>query len=138
MADVPVPAGILDRVRAICLALPEAYEESAWIGVRWRVRKRTFAHVATIEEDGPASFRKAFDVDGETTVVTFRAVHEEREALTSQGKPFYNADWGRHAMGMLIDGDTDWDEVEELLTDSFCMMAPRKLAVLVRDVGPPS
>lgn len=130
MADVPPE--IFDRVRAICMALPEAYEEPAWIGVRWRIRKRTFAHVVTIEEDGPASFRKAFEVDGEATVVTFRAVHEEREALTNQGKPFYYAGWGRHAMGMLIDADTDWDEVEELLTDSFCMLAPKKLVQRTR------
>lgn len=123
---------ILDRVRAICMALPETHEEPAWIGVRWRVRKRTFAHVVAIEEDGPASFRQAFDVAGEATVVTFRAVHEEREALTSQGKPFYYAGWGRDAMGMLVDDDTDWDEVAELLTDSYCILAPQKLAARTR------
>src|SRR4051812_48439374 len=113
MADV-VPE-LLDRVRAICMALPEAYEEPAWIGVRWRVRKRTFAHVVTIEPDGPASFRSAFDVDGEATVVTFRATHDEREALVGQGKPFYYAGWGRDVMGVLLDHRTDWDEVAELL-----------------------
>jgi hypothetical protein len=86
----------------------------------------------TIEEGGPASFRKAFDVDGDATVVTFRAVHEEREALTSQGKPFYYAGWGRDAMGMLLDDDTDWDEVGELLTDSYCMLAPQRLAARTR------
>ena len=129
---VDVAPGILDRVRAICMALPETYEEPAWIGVRWRIRKRTFAHVVTIEEDGPASFRQAFDVDGEATVVTFRAPYEEREALTTQGKPFYYAGWGRDAMGMLLDDDTDWDEVTELLTDSYCMLAPKKLAQRTR------
>ncbi|MCW2798958.1 MAG: hypothetical protein JWQ70_430, partial [Aeromicrobium sp.] len=40
-----VPPEILDRLRPICLGLPEAYEEPAWTGTRWRVRTRTFAHV---------------------------------------------------------------------------------------------
>jgi len=33
-------------------------------------------------------------------------------------------------MGMVLD-DPDWDEVGELVTESFCVMAPRKLAPLV-------
>lgn len=133
MADVRPE--ILERVRSICMALPEAYEELAWVGTRWRVRQGTFAHVVTIEEDGPASFRQAFDVDGEATVITFRAEADERAALTITGKPFYHAGWGRNAMGMLLDDETDWDEVSELLTDSFCVLAPRKLVTLVREVG---
>jgi hypothetical protein len=39
--------------------------------------------------------------------------------------------WGRDAVGMVLDDDTDWDEVGELVTDSFCVMAPKKLVALV-------
>jgi len=28
---------------------------------------------------------------------------------------------------MVLDGRTDWDEVAELMTESYCTMAPRKL-----------
>ncbi len=42
---------ILDRLRSICRGLPEAYEEPAWIGVRWRIRQRTVAHVYTAEPE---------------------------------------------------------------------------------------
>ena len=135
MTDV-VPE-LLDRVRAICMALPDAYEEPAWIGVRWRVRKRTFAHVFTIDDDSTSVFKDVFDIQGEATAVTFRAEGGELLALREHGHPFYFAGWGRDVMGMHLDDDTDWDEVTELLTDSFCIMAPRKLAVLVRHVGPP-
>ncbi len=134
MADV-VPE-ILGRLRAICLGLPETYEEPAWIGVRWRIRKRTFAHVVTIADDSPAAFRRAFEVSGAATVVTFRAAYDEREALVSQGKPFYYAGWGRDVMGMLLDETTDWGEVAELLTDSYCILAPRKLAARARPIDP--
>lgn len=135
MADVEPE--LLDRVRAICMALPDAYEEPAWIGVRWRVRKRTFAHIVTVDDDSTSVFKEVFALEGEATAITFRVLGDELLALREHGHPFYYAGWGRDAMGMLLDDDTDWDEVEELLTDSFCMMAPRKLALLVRDVGPP-
>ncbi len=134
MADVEPE--ILDRVRAICLALPQTYEEPAWVGVRWRIRKRTFAHVVTIDHDGPAAFRQAFDVEGAATVITFRASYDEREALVSQGRPFYYAGWGRDVMGMVLDEATDWGEVAELLTDSYCILAPRKLAAHARPLDP--
>jgi hypothetical protein len=40
------PSGnVVARVAATALALPDAYEEDAWTGVRWRVRNKTFAHV---------------------------------------------------------------------------------------------
>ena len=31
-------------------------------------------------------------------------------------------------MGLLLDDDTDWDEVAELVTDSYCLQAPAHLA----------
>src|SRR5687767_1364675 len=38
------PDALVARLRPICLALPDAYEEKAWAGTRWMVRKKTFAH----------------------------------------------------------------------------------------------
>ena len=51
--------------------------------------------------------------------------------LRHAGHPFFYAGWGRDVMGLVIDDDTDWIEVAELLTESFCVMAPQKLAALV-------
>ena len=36
---------------------------------------------------------------------------------------------------MLLDADTDWDELAELLTDSYCVQAPRELAEQVSRPG---
>src|SRR5215203_2923779 len=33
-----------------------------------------------------------------------------------------------HVVGLVLDDDTDWDELAELLTDSYCVQAPRALA----------
>jgi hypothetical protein len=116
-----VPEGIEARLRTICLALPDAYEQQAWVGVRWMVRNKTFAHVLGIEFDGEVA----------EVVLTFRAAGEELETLRRAGPPFRVLGWGRDALGLSIDVDTDWDEVAELVTESFCVMAPKKLAALV-------
>jgi hypothetical protein len=31
----------------------------------------------------------------------------------------------------VLDDDVDWDEVAELLTESYCLLAPKKLVALV-------
>lgn len=46
-----VPDDVEVRLREVCLALPDAYEERAWKGTRWMVRKKTFAHVLGVEMD---------------------------------------------------------------------------------------
>jgi len=128
-ADVPAP--ILRKARAICMALPDAYEEEAWTGTRWLVRKRTFAHVLTVEGGSDSAHTRAARTDGPTTVITFRAAGEELAMLRHAGHPFFYAGWGRDVVGMVLDDATDWDEVAELLTESFCVLAPKKLVALV-------
>jgi hypothetical protein len=119
-----VPADVLRQLRTVCLGLPDAYEEPAWAGTRWCVRRRTFAHVLT--PDGPT---------GPHTVMTFRAADDELDVLSAIGHPFFRAGWGSNVMGMVLDGDTDWDEVAELVTESYCILAPRKLVALVDRPG---
>jgi len=34
-------------------------------------------------------------------------------------------------VGLLLTADTDWAEVTELLTESYCVQAPRRLVELV-------
>ena len=117
-----VPDDIEVRLRELCLALPDAYEERAWVGTRWMVRKRTFAHVLGVqtEEAGPV------------VVLSFRSTGEELEVLRHAGHPFLVLGWGRDAMGVVLDG-VDWDEVHELVTESYCVPAPQKLIALVRN-----
>jgi hypothetical protein len=116
-----VPADVEERLRRLCLALPDAYEERAWVGTRWMVRARTFAHVLGIELDG----------DEAAVVLSFRSAGEELEALRRAGRPYVALGWGRDAMGLVLDGVTDWDEVHELITESFCLLAPKKLVALI-------
>src|SRR5687768_7091902 len=129
--DPEVPTEVLAELRSVCLGLPEAYEEPAWVGTRWCIRKRTFAHVFAVDTGSPPSLAKIARAIGPGTVLVFRSAGPELVALRSAGPPFFHAGWGRDVIAMTLDRDTDWTEVAELLTESYCAMAPKKLQAQV-------
>ena len=126
-----VPPEIVEHLRSVCLALPEAYEESAWVGTRWRVRTKTFAHVLTIDAGWPPGYARAAATDGPMTVLTFESSGPELAALSEAGDPFFKPPWRPTVVGMMLATGVDWDEVAELLTESYCVLAPQKLVELV-------
>jgi hypothetical protein len=137
MPDSPdVPGDVLDRLRALCLALPGVYEEQAWVGTRWLVRKKTFAHVLGISDVYPPAYTRDAPFVGDATVVTFRSDGDELAALVGTGLPFYKPRWHPQVVGMVVEPDADWDEIAELLTESYCLLAPKKLAAQVLRPGP--
>lgn len=71
-------------------------------------RLRTFAHVLGVETESA----------GSVVVLSFRSSGEELETLRHAGPPFLVLGWGRDAMGVILDG-VDWDEVRELVTESY-------------------
>jgi hypothetical protein len=124
---VDVAPEIVDKLRSVCLALPEAYEESAWVGTRWRIRKKTFAHVLTIDAGWPPGYARAAATEGPVIVLTFESSGPELAALSETGHPFFKPPWRPTVVGMVLDAGVDWDEVAELLTESYCFFAPKKL-----------
>lgn len=118
---------VVAQVRARCLALPGTYEEPAWVGVRWRIRTRTFAHVLDVIGGHPPSYARAAGTDGPVIVLMFRSDGDELEALRHSGPPFFTTPWRRDEIGMRLTADADWDEVAELITESFRLLAPKKL-----------
>lgn len=122
-----VPPAVLARVRTACLRLPDAYEEVAWEGTRWRIRGRTFAHVLVIVEGRPPAYARAAGTDGPAVVITFRSAGPELDALGRAGPPFFRPRWGPDVVGMVLGADVDWDEVAELVTESYCVLAPARL-----------
>lgn len=125
--DVEVPPEVIAEVRSVCLSLPEAYEEQAWVGRRWRIRRRTFAHVLTIDSGWPPAYARAAGDDGPICVMTFGSRGAELEALRSSGHPLFAPVWRADEVGMVLDEGTDWEEVAELITESYCILAPRTL-----------
>jgi predicted DNA-binding protein (MmcQ/YjbR family) len=116
---------LVARVAEVALPLPDAYEEDAWTGVRWRVRKRTFAHVVALRH-AEAVERVAITDARIVTVVTLRSTGEERAALAALGPPYLSS-WTDDAVAVVLDDDTDWRELEELVVESYRLLAPNRL-----------
>jgi YjbR len=125
-----VPVHLLDALRACCLPLPEAYEEPAWTGTRWCVRGKNFAHTVMIDDGWPPAYARAAATDGPACVLTFRAAGPELDALAHAGPPFFKPVWFRDIVGLVLPDDpaaVDWDEVTELVTESYRLLAPKRL-----------
>jgi hypothetical protein len=118
---------IVASLRSICLGLPDVRQEEAWVGTRWRVRTKTFAHVLAIADGWPPAYARAASTDGPATALTFRSRGPELEALGAVGPPFFRPVWHPEAVGMVLTDEVDWDEIAELLTESYCTLAPPSL-----------
>lgn len=122
-----VPESTVHRLRLICSDLPEAIEQPAWIGTRWVVSKKNFAHVLMIEGGHPPAYAKAAGSDGPVCVLTFRGPRPAVDAPRFRRAPFFRPPWFHNIVGLSIDAATDWDEVQTLLMQSYCLLAPKRL-----------
>jgi hypothetical protein len=119
--------GAVAWARSLCLALPDAYEEAAWVGTRWKVRNNTFAHVLEIVDGYPPSFAAAAGTDGPATVLTLRSSGSELDAVLT-GSAFFGPLWNRGDVGVRLAEHDDPDELAELLVESYRLRAPGHLA----------
>lgn len=115
-----MPAAPLGRLRKICLALAEAHEVEAWGEPTFRVRNKLFAmYAAANNHHGggrPAVWIKAPPGNQDLMV---------RTAPDRFFVPPYVGPSGW--VGVWLDRGVDWDELTELLRDSYRMTAPRRL-----------
>jgi predicted DNA-binding protein (MmcQ/YjbR family) len=106
----------MDRIRRICLALPEAYEEETWGEATFRVRKKIFAMAADHESRGK---------------VSMKAQRDDQHALLAKGEPFFFPSYVGPKGWIGVDlrsPSVDWAEVAELIRESYRLVAPKKLA----------
>jgi YjbR len=127
-AQVEIPDDIAERVRALCLALPEVTVRVDLSLIRDRstaysfdIRRRSFCLL--VAKAGPAG--------RPVPLLVLRADRYERQALLSAGHPFFAPRAGPDRVGVLLTGDTDWAEIRELVTDSYRVLAPKKLTALL-------
>lgn len=127
-----VPRNVLARLRKACLALPETREEQAWVGTRWCVRKETFAHVLMIADAWPPVYARAAGTDGPVCVMTFQSLGPRVDLETFSQAPYFRPRWRPDIVGRILGSDPDWNDITKLLTASYCLLAPKKLAEQVR------
>src|SRR3954470_1579608 len=109
-------ASPVERLRAICLALPEATEKEAWGDPTFRVRDKIFAMFKT--GDGrPAVWCKA---PPGSQIILVGADPDRFFAPPYVGPKGW--------VGMRLDGAVDWDELASLVRRSYGLVAPRRLA----------
>jgi len=113
-----------ERAQAIVDRLPEVERTDNALGCYFLVRRKIFGQVLTV-----------LDAQSEpVTMVVGRPDPMERGALLGIGHPYFSRGPMDDRVGriaMLIDSDTDWDEVAELFTDSYRISAPKKLVALL-------
>jgi hypothetical protein len=127
-APVEVPEDIVERIRALCLALPEVTVRVDDPLTRTRstahsfdIRRRSFCLLVAVEDSAGKP----------VPLLVLRADGDEREALLSVGHPFFSSRVGRDRIGVLLTDDTDWEEIRELVTGSYRILAPKKLTALL-------
>jgi predicted DNA-binding protein (MmcQ/YjbR family) len=109
----------LERLRAICLALPEASEEGGVGNPSFKVRSKIFA------------MRHPHD---DRMSVWLKAPPGAQGALvhTSPRVFFVPPYVGHHGwVGAWLDIGLDWEQLAELIEESYRMTAPKRLAALL-------
>jgi hypothetical protein len=124
-----VPDEILSRLRPICLGLAKSREETAWVGVRWKIRTKTFAHVLMIDRGWPPAYAKAAGTAGPCCVLTFRSPLPVIDDAIFRAAPFFKPVWWPDIVGMKLADGADWNDVSKLIQASYRMLAPKQQAV---------
>lgn len=107
--------GPIDRLRTVCLALPEAVELETWDRPTFRVRDKIFA-IAGVHEGSPAFSCKA--PPGSQAILV--GADPDRFFVPPYVGP---KGW----VGMRLDNGPDWDEVAEIVRRSYTLTAPKTL-----------
>jgi hypothetical protein len=110
----------LVRLRAICLALPEAHEVEAWGAPTFRVRNKIFAMYAN-----PDSHH------GEGRPGVWICSKSAQQDLVLHAKPdrYFRPPYVGPSgwIGAWLDRTPPWGEITELLRDGYRLRAPKKL-----------
>ena len=114
----------LDRLRARCLALPEAHEVEAWGEPTFRVRNKLFAMYAHAENHHGAGRPAVWCKSTRLTQDLLVRSDPDRYFVPPYVGP---SGW----TGIRLDRKPDWNAVSELLRDAWRLTAPKKLAALL-------
>jgi hypothetical protein len=115
----------LPRLRRLCLALPEAHEVEAWGEPTFRVRNRIFAMYASARSHHGAG----------RAAVWLKAAPGNQALMVAAdpGRFFVPPYVGPSGwVGVRLGRGTDWRELQDLITDSYCLVAPKRLAAARR------
>ena len=119
MGRVAKPADVAGRVRAICLALPEASERVSHGSPAFFVGKQFVMLWADGHHDHDFPHLWAAAPTG-----------AQQELIRADPGRFFRPPYvgGRGWVGVRLDGAVDWAEIAEICLDAYRAVAPRRLA----------
>jgi predicted DNA-binding protein (MmcQ/YjbR family) len=105
-----------DRLRAICLALPETVEKETWGDPTFRVRDKIFA----MEKRG----------DGRISVWCKAPPGSQAVLVGADPERFFVPPYvgPKGWVGVRLDDSPNWAEVAEIVKRSYRLVAPKRLA----------
>ena len=109
----------IDRLREICLALPEATERETWGEATFRVREKIFAMAGTGQGRRAISCKARPGLQGALV-----GAAPDRFFVPPYVGP---KGW----IGIYLGDETDWDELADLVEESYRMTAPKRVAALL-------
>jgi len=103
----------LEKVRSLCLALPETKEVEAWGHPTFRAGKKMFA---------------GFGQDEGTLNLGLKVGHQRQEELLKDAR-FYPTPYAAHQgwVSLKLDGKTDWKEVGGLVREAYRQVALHRM-----------
>ena len=115
-------APLLTRVRAICLSFPDTKETMTWGKPHFRVGEKIFAGFG--EEKGRASIGFKLEMDHARAIL-----RDER---------FTPAPYVGHKgwVSMDMSGRIDWDQLRDLIEESYELIAPKRSLAKLSPGGP--
>lgn len=105
----------MNKLRKICLALPDAYEVETWGEPTFRTAK---GKIFCMQQR-----------DGTRKNIWFKAPPGSQQILVEAAPDvFFRPPYFGHKgwVGMWLDADTDWAEVKALIERSYGMVAPKR------------
>jgi hypothetical protein len=116
----PSNPAIVDRLRQICMALPEVEERLSHGEPTWFVRgKKVFANTSDHHHDDRLGLWCAAPPGA------------QQEMVEAEPERFFRPPYvgGRGWLGVYLDvGDLDWEEIGAIVRDAYRVIAPTKLA----------
>ena len=122
---------VLDRLRTICLALPEAHEVEAWGTPTFRVKNKLFAMWASSDTHAGK---------GRNGVWLKQTMDNQDAMLSFAPKKFFKPPYVGTSgwVGVYLDRSTDWAELKELVKDAYCLTAPKKMVKALESAPAPA
>jgi predicted DNA-binding protein (MmcQ/YjbR family) len=107
---------VLDKLRRLCLSLPEASEKASWGHPNFIAGKRTFV---------------AYEIVDGRPSIAFRVNASDADRFLSR-RQFFATPYGRGQwVSLWADGDVDWIQVTDLMHRSYRVVALKRMLAAV-------